>query len=227
MRLFITGTGTEIGKTFVAASLTHQLRRAGETVHALKPVVSGLAHTALYDSDPGVLLRAAGRPVRMDEVAAVSPWRFADPISPDMAARREGRRIDLEPLIAFCREERPGHTLVEGVGGAMVPLSPYLTVMDWMHVLQWPALLVAGSYLGTLSHTLTAYEACVARGVTVAGVVVSQSPEQPVPLAETIDSLRAQVGCPVLGVPRVSGPRPWERAADLLPLLRDTVAARG
>src|SRR5690606_25911229 len=79
--LFITATGTEIGKTLVAAGLTRALRRRGRTVNAIKPVLSGFNPACLADSDPGRLLAALGRPVTMDEIDRVSPFRFSAPLS--------------------------------------------------------------------------------------------------------------------------------------------------
>lgn len=75
--------------------------------------------------------------------------------------------------------------LIEGVGGVMVPLGPRHTVLDWITALETATLLVVGSYLGTLSHTLTAVEALRARGIEPVGIVISESEESPVPLSET------------------------------------------
>jgi dethiobiotin synthetase len=145
----------------------------------------------------------------------VSPWRFAAPLSPDMAAVRERRSIPFDALVAHCRtaSARPGVTLIEGIGGVMVPLDERRTVLDWIAELQAPALLVVGSYLGTLSHSLTAVAALRGRGVPLLGIVVSESLEQPVPAAETAATLERFVDAtPVVLLPRA-------RAVPLLPLL--------
>ena len=158
---FVTSTGTDIGKTFVTAGLIRYLREAGQAVHALKPVVSGYDPSVVETSDPAVLLSALGRQVSADEVEAIAPWRFRAPLSPDLAAAREGRNIDFEQLIAFSRkavDAETGMLFIEGVGGIMVPLDAERTVLDWMAALQIPLLLVVGGYLGTISHTLTALD---------------------------------------------------------------------
>lgn len=209
---FLTGTGTGVGKTWITAALVAQLRAQGRPVRALKPLVSGLDEAvrdglddALAASDPGLLLQALGRPVTLDEVARVSPFRFREPLSPDMAARREGRRIDVKDLVAACSAAPDEVLLVEGVGGVMVPLNERETVLDWMAALAAPVVVVAGAYLGTLSHTLTAVEAVQRRGLTVQTVVVSESSPGPVPLEETLGSLRAHLdGVAVVGVPQVA-----------------------
>jgi dethiobiotin synthetase len=165
--IFITATGTDVGKTYVAASLIRHLRQMGRLVDALKPVVSGFDPEQAVASDPGVLLHALGLPVTMAEIDRISPWRFGAALSPDLAARREGRGIDVDAVVAFCQtaiDQRRDILLIEGVGGVMVPLDEQRTILDVMMALQLPLILVAGSYLGTISHTLTALDAVAAIG---------------------------------------------------------------
>ena len=207
---FITATGTGVGKTYVTAALASALSGRGRTVRVLKPVISGFDEKAPDDSDTAVLLRSLGQPLTVDAIEACSPWRFTDPLSPDMAARREGRSIDFEALVGFCRDMQGGEEdrlLIEGIGGAMVPLDGQHTVLDWMAELGSPVLVVVGSYLGTLSHTLTTVTAMKTRRVDVAAVVVSESDESPVPLAETAETMaRFLPGVEVAAVARNAGP---------------------
>jgi dethiobiotin synthetase len=189
--LFVTATGTDVGKTFVVTRLVADLRAARRSVLALKPVASGFDAADAVASDAGVLLGALGLAPTAANLDAVSPWRFAAPLSPDMAAARERRAIPFAELVEFCRAPRAADvTLIEGIGGVMVPLDAEHTVLDWIAAVGAPAVLVAGSYLGTLSHTLTAVAALRARGCTLAAVIVSESEEQPAPLEETAATLR-------------------------------------
>jgi len=217
--LFVASSGTGIGKTLVTAALAWQLRQAGRSVRALKPVISGYTEETRAGSDTTILLRSLDIPVLPDSVGAVSPWRFAAPLSPDMAAAREGRALDLDAIVEFCRNAMAGPEdvlLVEGVGGVMVPLTARETVLDWMAAFGAPALLVVGSYLGTISHTLTAVAALRARGIPLAGIVISESGESPVPVAETRETIRRFVdGVHVADVSRLPGPDPWKNAPDL------------
>ncbi|MGB7215981.1 MAG: dethiobiotin synthase [Gammaproteobacteria bacterium] len=222
--LFVTSTGTEIGKTFVAVELVRALRSRGRAVHALKPVITGFDPDRAAESDTGRLLDALGQPLTQHAIEAVSPWRLAAPLSPDMAAAREGREIDWSALLAYCRRaidrarsERDAVTLIEGIGGVMVPLDAKHTVLDWIAELRIPALLVAGSYLGTLSHTLTAAGMLAARGCTLAGVVVNESEAQPVPPEETAETLRRFLpSAPIVVVPRGGNPLARDRLASLV-----------
>jgi dethiobiotin synthetase len=190
---FVSAIGTDVGKTFVTAGLVRALGRRGRIVEALKPVASGWDPALLAATDTGILLAAMGRPVTEAEAARISPWRFSAPLSPDMAARREGRSIDFDRLIAFSRERitrRDDALLIEGVGGIMVPLDERHTVLDWMGALDLPVLLVAGSYLGAISHTLTALEVLRGRSLPVAALIVSETLGSTVDLDETVATIR-------------------------------------
>jgi len=202
--IFITATGTDVGKTYVAASLIGHFRDMGRTVEAIKPVVSGFDPAQAGGSDPGVLLRALGAPVTMDSIERISPWRFRAPLSPDLAAQRENRRIDVDGVITFCQsaiEKRQDVLLIEGVGGIMVPLDAERTILDVMMALGLPLILVTGSYLGTISHTLTALDSLYRRDMNVLAVIVSETAGSTVPLDDTVNEL-ARFAEPVIAVPR-------------------------
>ena len=202
--IFITATGTDVGKTYVAASLIGHFRQMGRAVEAIKPVVSGFDPAQAAASDPGVLLRALGAPVTAETIDRISPWRFRAPLSPDLAARREGRDIDVDEVIAFCQDsvgQRQDLLLIEGIGGVMVPLDGERTVLDVMMALRLPLILVTGSYLGTISHTLTALDSLFRRDMNVLAVIVSETPGSAVPLEDTVAEI-ARFAEPVLGLPR-------------------------
>jgi dethiobiotin synthetase len=125
----------------------------------------------------------------------VSPWRYVAPLSPDMAAAREGRTVPVDDVISYClaaigeANEAGMYLLIEGIGGVMVPLDATRTVADLIAELGIPAIVVCGSYLGSLSHTLTACEALLARRVPIDTIVISETPGSAVPLAETRDTV--------------------------------------
>ncbi len=196
--VFVTGTGTDIGKTYISAALIRETVAAGQPVVALKPIISGapdLADPAFEATDTAVLLRAQGLPVNAKEVEACSPWRFKAPLSLDMAADLEGRSIDFDAVIAWTRariESAPvgAFVLVEGVGGVMSPVAAQHTNLDMVAELNVKTILVAGNHLGGISHTLTAAEAIRARGLHLAAVVVNEGAGALPPLAATVETLR-------------------------------------
>ena len=195
--LFVTGTGTDIGKTFVTAALIQELRRRGKPVDALKPVASGFNRFEAPTSDPGLLLAALGQPISTEALDRIAPWRFEAPLSPDMAARRESRTLDFDALVAFSRQavaQASGTLLIEGVGGTMVPLDDTHTVLDWMAALAVPTLLVGGSYLGAISHALTALAALRGAGIGVAAILINETPGSTVALDETAATIARFAG---------------------------------
>jgi dethiobiotin synthetase len=222
--LFVTATGTDIGKTYVTAALVRRWRAAGRLPRALKPIVSGFDAGDWASSDPGLLLQAMGERLDAAALDRISPFRFAAPLSPDMAAAREGKSVDVAALLAVCRtrlaEAGAAPLLIEGVGGVMVPLDARRTMLDWMSDLALPVLLVAGSYLGTISHSLTAAAVLRHAGLGVAALVVNESEGSGVPLAETAATIARFVApVPVLTLPRGATPdsAAMQALADLLP----------
>jgi dethiobiotin synthetase len=196
--LFIAGTGTDIGKTYVAAALIRALRANGHAVDALKPVVSGFDPAGPHGSDPAVLLEALETPRSTAALDRISPWRYRAPLSPPLAAEREGLRLDGAAVIALCREraaaaDPAGWLLLESAGGIMSPLDEGRTMLDLAAAVGAPVLLVAGTYLGTISHTLTAAAVVEAAGLTLAGVVLSESQGDHPPVEDTVAALAARL----------------------------------
>jgi len=205
MQCFITSSGTNIGKTLVTTALCWQLRQSGKTVTALKPVITGYDPKDVQ-SDTALILESCGLPHSPAMAEAISPWRFAAPLAPNMAAAQEEKPpVDLEALVAFCQEGRGDYTLVEGIGGVMSPINDRHTVLDWIGALGWPAIVMAGSYLGSISHALTAVEVVRARNVPVCAVVVSAS-ESGVLLEDVVATLEKFLlpAVPVVKIPRLA-----------------------
>ena len=205
--LFVAGAHTDVGKTHVACALIRAARARGWRVEAQKPVVSGFDPADWTASDPGRLLAALDVAPTPEALDAISPWRFAAPFSPPMAARREGRSLDLDAIAGFCRAglsaSRADLVVVEGVGGLMSPLTDTATGLDLMAALGLPAVLVGGGYLGAISHTLTALEAARARGVTIAAVVISETADPQAPdFRQTVADTARLARVPVLAAPR-------------------------
>ncbi len=202
---FVTGTGTGIGKTYVTSGIIRAARALGRDCAAIKPVISGFHPDAAAGSDPALLLAAMDRAVTMRNIAAISPWRFFAPLSPDMAAMRENRHLDFKTVLAFCEAAMaaaPGTLLIEGAGGAAVPLDDTYLVVDWIAALRIPTILVAGTYLGTISHTISTIECLAASKVPVVAIVLSESLDGPVSPEETRDTLARFLPQPIYIVPR-------------------------
>lgn len=226
--LFVTGTGTDIGKTWICCELIRAWRGRLD-IRCTKPVITGFDPGDPGNSDTGRLLEAQGLPLAAANIEATSPWRYRAALSADMAAAREGREVPFDALVEFSapREHRDLN-LIEGIGGVMAPLDRRRTVLDWIGRLDADVLLVAGSYLGMLSHTLTALSVLEGVGARIAAVAVSQSRIEPVATEETCDTLsRFSGGLTVVKVPRSERPAALENAlADRLGLA-DRLQNRG
>lgn len=221
--LFVTGAGTDIGKTFVTAGLIRCLRAQGQRVAALKPIVSGFDPTAPSGGDPARLLEALGREVTPEEIAKISPWRFKAPLSPNMAAVAEDRAIDLQGVVDFCqkmRRESDDVLLIEGVGGIMVPLDDRHTTLDLMTRLGLPLIFVGASYLGAISHILSAIDVLAQRKLEVRAIVISETRGSPVELDATLATLANFTTAPLLALRRTSATQAnsavFERLAGLI-----------
>jgi dethiobiotin synthetase len=175
--LFITGTDTGVGKTHVSCAIVRDLRSAGHRVGAYKPVCSGVRFDAngrpVWD-DVEELRRALGGEFSDDQI---SPQRFAAPLAPPIAARQEGRSVDLAELQRGFDDWRSRCDLliVEAAGGLLCPLSENETMADLAARFQLPLLIVARCGLGTINHTLLTIEVARARGLRVVGVLMNEA----------------------------------------------------
>jgi dethiobiotin synthetase len=188
--LFVSGTGTGIGKTIVSAALLAAMRAEGEPVRAYKPVVTGLAEPpGQWPPDHELLGLAAG--MRPEEVA---PLRFEQPVSPHLAAALAGQRIDPATVIAGAGKDSRCTLVVEGVGGLLVPLTEHFTVRDLAVELGLPLVIAAAPGLGTINHTLLTIEAARAAGLDVAAVVLTPWVAQPSELERSNRETIARLG---------------------------------
>ncbi|MGF6965990.1 dethiobiotin synthetase [Paraburkholderia sp. WC7.3g] len=225
LSLFVTGTDTEIGKTFVSSALLRGFVREGLQAAAMKPIaagafeVNGVLHNEdadLLDAASSVLLPPAMR----------TPYLLKEPAAPHIAAALENVSFDLEHIVA-CHSQAlklAEVVVVEGVGGFRVPLTATRDTADLAVALKLPVVLVVGMRLGCISHALLTAEAIVARGLTLAGWVANRiDPDMTFP-DENIASIRAHLAqaydAPLLGVvPHISPPSP-ELAAQQLDIRR-------
>jgi dethiobiotin synthetase len=210
--VFVTGTGTEVGKSVVAACVCAALAARGERVAAFKPVVTGLdEEPGEFGRDHELLASVANAGQEPDDVAL---HRFGPPVSPHLAAELAGVRIEPPELVAAAR----AHELVvcEGVGGLMVPITPGYLVRDLAVDLHLPVVIAARPGLGTINHTLLTIEAARAGGLEVSGVVMTPWPEEPTPMERSNRDTVALLGdVGVAGLPFTTRDRLAEAAAAL------------
>lgn len=201
--LFITGTDTEVGKTYVTAMIARALVAKGRRVGVYKPAASGCREEGgrLIAEDAVALWEAAGRPASLNEVC---PQVFSPPMAPHLAARAEGKELDADLLrrgIDFWLD-RSDVVLVEGAGGLMSPMTDDEYVADLAYDFGFPLLVVSANRLGTINQTLqTLITAASFRdGLDVAGIVLNHpaAPADDVSLSSNRDEIAARAITPVL-----------------------------
>ncbi len=202
--IFVTGTDTEIGKTAITAGLAAVLKRRGINAGVMKPISAG------GRADAKLLRRAARSDQPLD---TINPIYLRDPLSPNIAARREEKILDLAPVFdAFNHLSKiHDYLLVEGVGGLLVPITDDFLVADLAARLDLPLLIVARAALGTINHTLLTIEAARARGLQINSVIYNTlSPRGP----DVSAQMSPEVVTRISGVPS-SGTIPYDPDVDV------------
>lgn len=214
---FVTGTDTEIGKTLVTCALLHALGESGVPAAGLKPVAAGGQERRgkIYNEDVVLIGNAAS--VHLPP-QVINPWLLHTPMAPHLAAKREGREIDMAPIAAsYTRAMQSANAVVvEGVGGFRVPLSDKFDSADLAQLLAIPVVLVVGMRLGCINHALLTAEAITHRNLHLAGWVANTVDPDMLGLQDNIVALRERLQAPFLGaIPRLARPTPAAAAAYL------------
>jgi dethiobiotin synthetase len=177
--IFVTGTGTGVGKSVLAASICAALSARGQKVAAFKPVITGLDDPdGDWPLDDELLAGAASAGQKPEDVA---PHRFGPPVSPHLAAELTGQQIEPLELAREARgwAARADALICEGIGGLMVPITAGFLVRDLAVELDMPLVVAATPELGTINHTLLTLDAARAAGLRIAAVVLTPWPDEP------------------------------------------------
>ncbi|WP_250532809.1 dethiobiotin synthase [Caballeronia sp. AZ10_KS36] len=217
LSLFVAGTDTEIGKTFVSCALLHGFARTGLRAAAMKPIASGavMRDGMLHNEDADQLDAAATVALPPD---MRTPFMMREPIAPHIAAAREGIALDIGRIVDAHREASTlaDIVVVEGVGGFRVPLDETHDTADLAVALNVPVVLVVGMRLGCISHALLTAEAIASRGLKLAGWVANRVDPNMLYPDENIATLKQRIAAPLLGVIPHLTSRDAARAADHL-----------
>lgn len=171
----IVAIGTDIGKTFLVENLCKSLKNSS----AIKPIASGFSDDD-QDSDSVKILKSLGLDNALASINSITPWRFKDAISPHFAAEKVAQDINFLQVKEFCLQKinqaKKDNTFlfIEAAGGVMTPINKHKTFLDLAVELNIPTLLVSANYLGSISHTLCAYNALSSKAVTVENIIINQ-----------------------------------------------------
>jgi dethiobiotin synthetase len=201
--LFVVGTDTEVGKTYVTALIAKQLHEAGHRVGVYKPVASDCYDDGdqVISEDALTLWHAAGQPGTVHEVC---PQRFRAPLAPHLAARAEGKELDSDLMRSGLEKWATGYdiVLVEGVGGLMTPVSDSEYVADLAYEFGFPIVVVAPNVLGVINQTLQTLITAAAfeNGLNVAGLILNniQFQERDISVKTNRQEIEKRTSTPIL-----------------------------
>ncbi|MEI5907497.1 dethiobiotin synthase [Bacillus spongiae] len=197
--IFVTGTDTEIGKTFITGGIAAALKEAGHDVGVFKPMLSGV-NRENPESDAFYLKRMSQDNTPLEKI---NPYCFPEPLAPYVAAKRQGEHVTKEELVRAWEQIKNQHEFyfIEGAGGLAVPLGENYLVSDLAKEIGLPILIVARPSLGTVNHTLLTIEYAKQAGLNVLGVIINGLKKESGIAEATNPSLIEQFsGVPVLGV---------------------------
>ncbi len=201
-KYFISGTDTDVGKTFIASALLAGAKAQGYSTLGMKPIAAGCAETAAGLQNEDALKLQQNSSIALP-YQQVNPVVLKPAIAPHIALQEAGRRVNISQLAGFCRGvlmKKADLTLIEGAGGWRVPLNAQETLADLAKELQLPVILVVGLRLGCINHAILTAEAIQRDGVSLAGWVGNTiDPEMP-RLNENIETLNAVIPAPCLGI---------------------------
>jgi dethiobiotin synthetase len=198
-RLFITGTDTEIGKTWVASALARHLVTAGYKVACMKPVASGceVTEAGLRNDDAMRLMAQSNVKLPYDHV---NPFAYEPAIAPHIAAREAGRPIDIDKISRLAKAIEADYLVVEGVGGWCVPLGESSMLAEMARATAEEVIIVVGMRLGCINHALLTASQVNRDGMLIKGWIANHvDPEMHVQ-SENLATLQSLMPCPMLGV---------------------------
>ena len=197
---FITGTDTEVGKTWISLGIVEALKQQNKKVGVMKPVSAGCEKTDDGLRNEDALLLQQQSNVELD-YETVNPYAFEPAIAPHIAAASEGVRIDIEKLYQHFQtiHQQSDCVVVEGAGGWQVPLNDFQTMADLAKTFELPVILVVGMRLGCLNHALLSVESIRSSNLPLAGWVANQVSAEMNCLDENIQTLQQMIDAPMLG----------------------------
>lgn len=207
LRLFITGTDTDIGKTYIGIGLLNGLNKYGYKTLGLKPIASGcdLIDGELYNGDALALQKASSLKLEYNQI---NPFRFKDPIAPHIAAKSIGMRLTKEIIAEKLNNTFSNSSdiyLIEGAGGWAVPLNENGLVSDIVSLIDAKVIMVIAIKLGCINHAILTAESIKNSGVSLVGWVANIIHPDMIQLNENIIALKQWINSPCLGIVPFNG----------------------
>ena len=175
--IFITSTGTNIGKTYCTVEILKEMLHRKILFNAYKPILSGFDIYNIKDSDSYKILKTNNKEPEIEDIKEISPWLFEKPIAPSIAAKKENKSLKYNDVLEWCLKKSDNNiiNIFEGAGGLLVPIEKIKTLLDLMKDLNSKVVLVVGNYLGSVSHTLSAIQNLQHANLQIINIIINEN----------------------------------------------------
>ena len=175
--IFITSTGTNIGKTYCTVEILKEMLHRKVLFNAYKPILSGFDIYNIKDSDSYKILKTNNKEPKIEDIKEISPWLFEKPIAPSIAAKKENKSLKYNDVLEWCLKKSDNNiiNIFEGAGGLLVPIEKIKTLLDLMKDLNSKVVLVVGNYLGSVSHTLSAIQNLQHANLQIINIIINEN----------------------------------------------------
>ena len=175
--IFITSTGTNIGKTYCTVEILKEMLNRKVLFNAYKPILSGFDIYNIKDSDSYKILKTNHKKPEIEDIKEISPWLFEKPIAPSIAAKKENKSLKYNDVLEWCLKKSDNNiiNIFEGAGGLLVPIEKIKTLLDLMKDLNSKVVLVVGNYLGSVSHTLSAIQNLQHANLQIINIIINEN----------------------------------------------------
>ena len=175
--IFITSTGTNIGKTYCTVEILKEMLHRKVLFNAYKPILSGFNIFNIKDSDSYKILKTNNKEPEIEDIKEISPWLFEKPIAPSIAAKKENKSLKYNDVLEWCLKKSNNKiiNIFEGAGGLLVPIEKTKTILDLIKDLNSKVVLVVGNYLGSVSHTISAIQNLQYAKLQIINIIINKS----------------------------------------------------
>jgi dethiobiotin synthetase len=175
--IFITSTGTNIGKTYCTVEILKEMLHRKVLFNAYKPILSGFDIYNIKDSDSYKILKTKNKEPEIEDIKEITPWLFEKPLAPSIAAKKESKRLKYNDVLEWCLKKSNNNiiNIFEGAGGVLVPIEKIKTLLDLMKDLNSKVVLVIGNYLGSVSHTLSAIQNLQHANLQIINIIINEN----------------------------------------------------
>ena len=193
--IFITSTGTNIGKTYCIVEILKEMLDKKLRFNAFKPILSGFDASNIENSDSYKILKVNNKVPQIEDIKEISPWLFKTPLAPSIAAIKENKSLKYNEVLKWCLKKSDNNliNIFEGAGGIMVPIEKKKTILDLMKELNSKIVLVVGNYLGSVSHTLSAIQNLQQANLKIINIIINKNINNNIDMDDTEKLLRSSL----------------------------------